>query len=243
MCISNYSLLSSAIFLQKFEFLAPSVFPNTKHFCDLRLFIPDILDSEIDREFRGEDLHLHQSNSYHLAERLETLFYMGFIPLSSGTNRTSNHGVDWNSPQIILLTQICENEGQSVTNAIEYIAPQAVNYLKSNIPLFTPDNCIVVEHYNQNSYTNYYDFLDGDEILGEKYSVVKQDAGFLYWQSLTYSNFYNLVKGKKIHHQYSLPRSFYYHNWSKNKFEKIWKYARDFLVNLQNEVNYPTLTA
>lgn len=142
---------------------------------------------------------------------------------------------DWLAPQIILLTQICETRGDSVTNAIEFISSQAVDYLKKNLSSFDSYNCIIIEHYNQNSYRNFDKFL-------ETYDIFKEDEGSYYWHRLKKKEVICLIKGEAIPNYSKIPNSFYYHNWSENRFQKKWKFFRAFFMSLTRRLCSATTT-
>ena len=178
-----------------------------------------------------------RKNIYHLfSSAIFTQKFQFFLPFDSYDTlnfcdlhlfipQEKDFDPDWLSPQVILLTQICENQGTSVCNAIEFIATQAVHFLTQNVSHFDPYNCVIVEHHNPNSYLNFDEFL-------ETYHIFKQDLGRCYWHNLTKEDFSSLIKGEKIPNYRQIPPSFFHHRWSQTQFEKTWKSLRAFVSPL-----------
>jgi hypothetical protein len=102
-----------------------------------------------------------------------------------------------------------------------FISPQVVDYLKKNLSSFNPYNCIVIEHYNQNSYKDFDEFL-------ETYHIFKEDEGFYYWHHLKKKEVICLIKGEAIPNYSKVPKYFYYHNWSRNRFQKLLKFFKQW---------------
>ena len=101
-----------------------------------------------------------------------------------------------NAPQIVLITEIAANRGSSITNAIEFVIPQAITYLKSKVPQFTAKNCVFVEHYNC------------DSEIKETFDLVRPQAPM--WRSFGSDNFGRAITGN---FDFSADKDFISYRW------------------------------
>ena len=71
--------------------------------------------------------------------------------------------------QIIILTELPDNPGASITNATEYIPEQLKSFLKENYNIELKENAIFIEHYAANHYG------DGEE---ERFALFNTQGKF-----------------------------------------------------------------